>query len=200
MFLPLLPLSFPLTQAHRTNPTSPLLSLPAELRNIIFTYVFYDGTYFFYRPTTGTGPSPRPTWPGLSATCRQLNAETALLPYTLNKFEFPNTWDAEYVVKRLNETVGVRPGGAKVPLKVAVQYGLTSSDYQALGIPGGVPCSGSRGIESILSSCLLFIDCDEGDLLGSDLVIELSWDDNLWRLDTDVFEEARSMYGMDNIK
>ena len=83
---------------------SPLLRLPAELRNAIFTYVFSDNVYLFNdasiwpKVATHVGAS---YWNktismtsfdennlGVIVTSRQLYAETALLPYQLALFHF----------------------------------------------------------------------------------------------------------------
>jgi len=77
---------------------SPLLRLPAELRNLVYGYVFkgnrYElGGYLF----TGKRPEEGNTliWRkletnalGLLLASRQLHAETALLPYKLGVFQF----------------------------------------------------------------------------------------------------------------
>jgi hypothetical protein len=77
---------------------SPFLLLPAELRNRVYTYVFSDRTYRFSDAIRLMRPqSPgsrcslipkflRSAWLGLIRTSRQINGETSLLPYLLNKF------------------------------------------------------------------------------------------------------------------
>jgi hypothetical protein len=82
-------------------------------------YLLYDGTYFLHRPYDGL--AARPSWPGLLATYRQINAETALLPYALNELHFSSQWDAVLFLDRLDKTVVVQPGEPKVPLRVVVQ-------------------------------------------------------------------------------
>ena len=78
---------------------SPLLRLPAELRNIIFHYVYADKTYVFredveakavgsYRREDDESPSDLKREACVSFVCRQLNAETSLLPYELGVFSF----------------------------------------------------------------------------------------------------------------
>lgn len=74
--------------------TSPLLSLPAELRNIIWSDVL-GGTIFDIKcsvripwgvSVTNTTISPHQL--ALLQTCRQIYAETQLLPLSLNTFQF----------------------------------------------------------------------------------------------------------------
>lgn len=79
---------------------SPLLRLPAELRNEIFAYVYTDAVYHL-GPTDYYG-EPRADLRGseaclrrrevhLSLVCRQVHAEIALLPYELGDFGFRAT-------------------------------------------------------------------------------------------------------------
>ena len=74
--------------------TSPLLALPAELRNIIWSQVL-GGTTFDIKcsvripwgvSVTNTTTSPHQL--ALLQACRQIYAETRLLPLTLNTFQF----------------------------------------------------------------------------------------------------------------
>lgn len=77
---------------------SPLLRLPAELRNIVYSYVFegdhYElGGYLFTgkRPDKGntlTWRTLRTNALGLPLGSHQLQAETTLLPYKLGVFQF----------------------------------------------------------------------------------------------------------------
>jgi len=76
--------------AHCDVIESPLLRLPPELRNMIFALALDHGTI---RPKIGkTWLEPKlKNYPirerfGLLFTCRQIYAETALLPYKLNTF------------------------------------------------------------------------------------------------------------------
>lgn len=78
---------------------SPLLRLPAELRNEIYAYVFTD-EYLFASITcspdaTDRGYSPtfhtcikKPYRVALTSTCRALYVETQNLPFKLNQFSF----------------------------------------------------------------------------------------------------------------
>lgn len=78
---------------------SPLLRLPAELRNIIFAHV-YAGTVYTFDETTKTTARTQPDFMGwvrlldpkrrvgLSLVCRQTHNETILLPYELGTFCF----------------------------------------------------------------------------------------------------------------
>ncbi|KAI4613396.1 uncharacterized protein J4E87_009863 [Alternaria ethzedia] len=69
---------------------SPLLRLPPELRNIIFAYALDHGTVSPHLGTTclerRLRKDPIRKRFGLLFTCRQIYAETALLPYKLNTF------------------------------------------------------------------------------------------------------------------
>jgi len=77
---------------------SPLLRLPAELRNMVYEYVFEGNRYVFGGYLfTGKRPEDGNTliWRkletnalGLLLASRQLHAETALLPYKLGVFHF----------------------------------------------------------------------------------------------------------------
>jgi len=72
---------------------SPLLRLPAELRNVIFAYVFSDNVYLFdgsnvYRKYTASTTLFDENNLGVLVASRQLHAETALLPYQLAFFHF----------------------------------------------------------------------------------------------------------------
>ncbi|XPS70462.1 hypothetical protein M3J09_002679 [Ascochyta lentis] len=89
----------PTTEQNRTH--SPLLRLPGEIRNRIYDYVFenhdvivrkfQDRTKFFYHvsepfPSDHCGWVP---WLGLlqiATVCRDLHAETELLPYSMSTF------------------------------------------------------------------------------------------------------------------
>ena len=74
--------------------TSPLLRLPAELRNIIYKYALGGRVLRFSRAGSknhsifhaDTYDNPRIL--GLLRACRQTYSETALLPYQLNLFNF----------------------------------------------------------------------------------------------------------------
>lgn len=78
-----------------TSPkTSPLLSLPAELRNIIWSHVLGGKTFDIkcsVRIPWGVNVTNTTTSPhqlALLQTCRQIYAETRLAPFTLNTFQF----------------------------------------------------------------------------------------------------------------
>ncbi|KAI0583368.1 hypothetical protein Alg130_05707 [Pyrenophora tritici-repentis] len=64
-----------ITSLNQTN--SPLLRLPSELRNRIFDYVYTDAAM-----------KPDKNAMALPLTCRQLNHETAILPYKYCVFSF----------------------------------------------------------------------------------------------------------------
>ncbi|KAI4701706.1 hypothetical protein J4E81_003446 [Alternaria sp. BMP 2799] len=75
----------------RNAANSPLLRLPAELRNMIYGRVFNNITYKLYMPY-GAYPlcesSFQETDMGLILVSRQIHAETAYLPYELSTFDF----------------------------------------------------------------------------------------------------------------
>jgi hypothetical protein len=104
---------------------SPLLLLPAELRNKIYAYVIQNGTYYLdyckWMRVSST-VSPRRGWLGLLYTCRQVNAEAALLPYTLNIFHFTSIKCAQIVLERLSKNL--RPSVTPLPLKLEVDIHL----------------------------------------------------------------------------
>ncbi|CAE7000757.1 hypothetical protein CFE70_001059 [Pyrenophora teres f. teres 0-1] len=75
-----------ITQLNATN--SPLLRLPAELRNQIYEYALGGHIFYFYTECSNEYPHDRFFHNDIALVyvCRQLNAETALLPYALNSF------------------------------------------------------------------------------------------------------------------
>ena len=79
--------SFSSTYLNAT--TSPLLLLPAEIRNMIFEYAMYHETiniHLKYNMQTDIVTSePRHSEP-LLFVCRQIHLEVAILPYKLNVF------------------------------------------------------------------------------------------------------------------
>jgi hypothetical protein len=92
-----------INRLERNARESPLLRLPAELRNRIYDLVLYEGDYNFashfyikddqdqddFLNFEGFKVDPKvPNRLGLIRTCRQLYAETVLLPFSLNTFVF----------------------------------------------------------------------------------------------------------------
>jgi len=87
---------------------SPLLRLPAEIRNLIFAYVFdvtgyelelADHHYARRAVLSGSGAYLRTYVLRLLLVCRQVHAETALLAYELGSFIFrANEWDPHEAV------------------------------------------------------------------------------------------------------
>lgn len=69
------------SQVRQQN--SRLLDLPPELRNQIYRHVLHEPNKIVI-PTHG----PIPTEPGLVRTCREIRAESLLIYYQENKFEF----------------------------------------------------------------------------------------------------------------
>ena len=94
--------------AARNQLRSPLLRLPAELRNIIYTMALQEGCIEIasqsvslmsfntilraYRysssPDEPTGIRYQGSYTSFASVCRQMYSETCLLPYTLNTFCF----------------------------------------------------------------------------------------------------------------
>jgi hypothetical protein len=94
---------------------SPLLRLPAELRNEIYAYVFTD-EYMFASITCSTDAIDRDYGPiihtcinkpyrvALTSTCRALHAETQNLPFKLNEFSFESMRSFKRVALLLSPT------------------------------------------------------------------------------------------------
>ena len=84
-----MPNNFHRTELNSLN--SPLLRLPAEIRSMIFTYVFSGEEYIFRghdnHPITCGGSFEYQNM-GLLLVSRQSYAETALLPYQLGTISF----------------------------------------------------------------------------------------------------------------
>lgn len=112
-----------------SNPPPPLLRLPGELRNKIYTYVFDTPELWTitFRPTTVTCvPEPAftqrfPTFLALTRICRQIRAETRLMPWkrcvwklsddsAFISLEFCRWWaKADNAIRRVDyERMGVR--------------------------------------------------------------------------------------------
>ncbi|KAI4644832.1 uncharacterized protein J4E79_010967 [Alternaria viburni] len=77
----------------RNATKSPLLRLPAELRNLIYTYAFDNTTYTFFKSNRDTEITPcneslTEDSMSLLLVSRQIHAETAYLPYKLITFDF----------------------------------------------------------------------------------------------------------------
>ena len=91
------------SSTHRNSVSSPLLRLPAEVRNKIFAYV-NSGLHIFMRAGRGNKPTilinnstqavapPKyPPYRTLQSTCRQVYNETALLPFSTNEYWYYTT-------------------------------------------------------------------------------------------------------------
>jgi hypothetical protein len=92
--------------ARQNQRDSPLLRLPAELRNQIFRYALGGETWNFvvresnrHRVRNCSGFQHALA---LLAVCRQIYAETALLPFSLGSFSFNDSDDFEIWLKALN--------------------------------------------------------------------------------------------------
>ena len=81
--------SFSKTYLNATG--SPLLLLPAEIRNMIFEYAMYYGTidiYQKYNSRTGNFAIESRHAIPLLFVCRQIYSEVVILPFKLNVFSF----------------------------------------------------------------------------------------------------------------
>jgi hypothetical protein len=89
-----LPTPFGVILTHNSNQNqSPLLRLPAELRNQIFEYVCFRLNHVQHVHSLEwflERESLTPHWVGLTRTCRQISRESSLLPYTHNSFLIKN--------------------------------------------------------------------------------------------------------------
>ena len=74
--------------AQRNATSSPLLRLPPEIRNMIYTLIIDVVTVVFTKARLGRGRHPIQDGLALLRVCRQIHAEAALLPYALNTFVF----------------------------------------------------------------------------------------------------------------
>ncbi|KAI4946679.1 hypothetical protein J4E91_006850 [Alternaria rosae] len=104
-------------QTHRAHETfqrnatiSPLLPLPAEIRNVIFAYAMYNGSITslaFSKGSRTTGPSyAKP----LLFVCRQIHWEAAILPYELGTFMITGRFYADlraFLQRRTPEQIAV---------------------------------------------------------------------------------------------
>lgn len=68
--------------------SSPLLRLPPEIRNMIYTLIIDVNIVVFTEAGLGRGRHPIQDGLALLRVCRQIHAEAALLPYALNTFVF----------------------------------------------------------------------------------------------------------------
>jgi hypothetical protein len=71
--------------AERNDRESPLLRLPAELRNQMYEYALTDGTYELRAPKGGIWPCPAGV--GIAGVYQKLYYGASLLPFTLNEFD-----------------------------------------------------------------------------------------------------------------
>ncbi|KAF3001361.1 hypothetical protein E8E13_006383 [Curvularia kusanoi] len=98
----------PSTPTPPAPTASPLLTLPAELRNIIWALVLGNTTYDIsctIRIPWGTSVKNLTTSAhslALLRTCRQIHAETRYLPFTLNTFQFKSEDAFKPWLKRLD--------------------------------------------------------------------------------------------------
>ncbi|KAI4706352.1 hypothetical protein J4E89_009086 [Alternaria sp. Ai002NY15] len=127
-----------ITQRNAT--ASPLLRLPAEIRNMIFAYALSHGdTKLHIIPSIqdgpgGTGCWKHRSWPdpvnvSLLYVCRQIHLETALLPYELNIFVVYGHYNAvkDFFERRTTAQIGAM---ARVERGPQVNMGVrTASDW-----------------------------------------------------------------------
>lgn len=75
----------------RTNSSTPLLQLPAEIRNRIFAYALGGRSFqVLGNQVKCYSKYPNPESLSLLRTCRQIYSETALLPFSANIFRVTN--------------------------------------------------------------------------------------------------------------
>jgi hypothetical protein len=90
---------------------SPLLRLPAELRNHICSYIFVEETLTIYKdsqsksndPAFSYRPCSPPLWRGLLRTCRQLDHETTLVPFKATIFRFTVSGSFVYFINAISK-------------------------------------------------------------------------------------------------
>jgi len=89
---------------------SPLLRLPAELRNLIYAYAFDNTTYNFFQDNKSTektlcAGSSTENDMSLLLVSRQVHAEIAYLPYELSTFDFLGLQSRQERMEALREEV-----------------------------------------------------------------------------------------------
>jgi hypothetical protein len=146
--------------AQRNTTTSPLLRLPRELRDLIWTYTLSGNIIKAeYRPVD---KYPRAT-PlkhrfGLLRTCRQIYAETSSLPWTLSTFSFHTRrsfeecfcQDEADVLRRNHQIHAIQIGADPLDL-----YGLAETQDSGYGpddVEGDDGYDGEVGLTSPLSA------------------------------------------------
>jgi hypothetical protein len=89
----------------RSNQDTPLLRLPAEIRNRIWQFAL-GGKVYRQQHVTGNRRGklmPQPCERGnaflLLRTCRQIYAETGVLPFTINTFSITSYWSLVHMFK-----------------------------------------------------------------------------------------------------
>lgn len=118
----------------RNNESSPLLRLPPEMRNLIFRYALGGKKFLISRVgrkeqylhvTTVGGESTNHF--SLLRVCRQIYAETVLLPFTLSTFTFSDSWSP-----RLTNALG-----AWMQLRLPIERGsVTTIEFRFSGAAG----------------------------------------------------------------
>lgn len=108
--------------ARQNQRDSPLLRLPAELRNQIFQYALGCKTWTFLvresHQQTVYVPSRLEHALALLAVCRQIYAETALLPFSLDTFSFDHYTDLQWWLK------AQRPAQSDVVSTISIHHRL----------------------------------------------------------------------------
>jgi hypothetical protein len=141
---------------------SPLLRLPAELRNLIFRFALGGNTWSFvvrepYGQRIHNCSGFQHTF-ALLAVCRQIYVETALLPFSLRSFSFNDPEDFDLWLKALHpaQRDGVSVVGVKhwlhvlkfptLPYPQAVNYILYNQSWWS---PGNCDFSGLPSLQHI---------------------------------------------------
>jgi hypothetical protein len=84
------------TRLNQTN--SPLLKLPAEVREMIYEHMFYDSTYQCWDLSEDRSFA-------LRQTCRQVRCEARSAFSSYTKFKFKNVWDIHSMICDVDEDI-----------------------------------------------------------------------------------------------
>lgn len=119
-----------MNSAKRNDRESPLLRLPVEIRNKIYTYVFRNDVHCFHIPLHGFLLSPaRPRLVlkkpasaqlALLSVCRKVYRDAALLPFSLNLFVFDEVTDLGFLRSRF--TAAQRQAIARICLVAPLSH------------------------------------------------------------------------------
>lgn len=148
-------------RAQQNQRDSPLLRLPAEIRNIIFAYALGGHVFDTLRIIAhhyGTAVAKEQKLSPLLAVCRQIYSETALLLYSLNTFSATRAVYVNEWVNRLGPSRLQAVSKIQFITTVTVLPAATSQNDWIL-----CPCTNSSGFalsEQLLSSKV----CTQGNV------------------------------------